>query len=353
MSVRVIVVGAGVVGLFCATRLAQRGCAVTLLEGEAEEFSVYGPTASASAAGMLAPLGEGDASAFDKLALASFDLWKTWRDGSLWADGVRFGGGAHVSGDPSGLIAKAQTLGRAAAPLTVSQWRKRTGFDTRVENTVFVEDEGVADPYRVLTGLCMEARRHGALLNFGKDVWSVSVTRAVLHSDAVFEADHVVLAPGAWATEELVQAAPALRHVRPGKGVLLPVELKQPLDPNIQAPGFYLARRMENDVVLGTTMELGVCTRQIDPAQVAELLATAEKLLPGEVTQRGKAWTGIRPMSPDGMPMVGRSGEVLVACGHARNGWLFAPLTAEIICAHVLGEPLAPDWAAFDPHRFD
>jgi glycine oxidase len=57
-------------------------------------------------------------------------------------------------------------------------------------------------------------------------------------------------------------------------------------------------------------------------------------------------------MSPDGRPMIGHSGDVLIAAGHSRNGWLLAPITAEIITASVMGEAIPPEWAALSPDRF-
>jgi glycine oxidase len=57
-------------------------------------------------------------------------------------------------------------------------------------------------------------------------------------------------------------------------------------------------------------------------------------------------------MSPDWAPMIGTGGECLVAAGHSRNGWLLAPITAEIISAFVFGDPIGPLWAAFAPDRF-
>jgi glycine oxidase len=59
-------------------------------------------------------------------------------------------------------------------------------------------------------------------------------------------------------------------------------------------------------------------------------------------------------MSPDGWPLIGASGEgLLVAAGHSRNGWLLAPVTAEIITAYVFGANIAPPWAALSPQRFE
>jgi glycine oxidase len=350
----VVIVGGGVIGLFCAVRLAQAGARVTLLEAEGEHASVYGPGASAAAAGMLAPLGD-TASAHDALSFASYDLWRRWRDGAEWADGVRFDGGVAIAVDAAAadaLLGRASAAGRRAEPLTASQFRKRSGLRTKLEDAVFIEDEGVADPLRVLSGLAMQARALGVLIEYNRDVAELDDGAAVTHDDEVYEADVIVLATGFWGSEKLATFAPALQHVTPGKGHLVPVALDQSLGPSLRAPGFYIAQRRE-DVVLGATMELGRFDRRVDQARVEELLTAASALLPGEVKPAGRAWAGIRPMSPDGWPIIGPSGDALVATGHSRNGWLLAPITAEIVSAYVFDAEIPPEWAALSPQRFE
>jgi glycine oxidase len=335
-------------------RLAKAGARVTLLEAEGEHADVYGPSASAAAAGMLSPLGE-SGSAHDALSFESFALWREWLPGAEWADGVRFDGGVIVAAnevEAAAVIARAREHGRSATLLSAGQLKKRTGFRAKHDHAVFVPDEGLADPLRVLSGLSMQARAHGVIIDYHADVANVTATAAKTHDDKVYEADIVMLTPGAWATDKLMAAAPALKRIRPAKGHLVPVALDQPIEPNVHAPGFYLATRRE-DIVLGATMEFDRFDRTVEDAQVAALLAAAEAALPGEVRAADKAWAGIRPMSPDGWPMIGPSGEVLVAAGHSRNGWLLAPITAEIITAYVFGAEMPPAWAALSPDRFE
>ncbi len=350
---KVIIVGGGIVGLWCAVRLRQGGAQVTLLEAESEFFTPYGPTASAAAAGMLAPI-ETRASAHEQLALDSFDMWRDRQPGAEWADGVRFDGCVIIAENPeqaAQVQANAQRLGRGAAALNPSQFRKRTGLEAKVETGVFVADEGIADPVRVLSGLSMQARALGALLMFDADVAEIGGHAVTTHDGRVFEADIIVAAPGAWATDALKAAAPALARVSPGKGQLIGVETAHPLGTTVRGPGFYLARRRE-DTVLGATMEMGRTDRRPDPEQGAALLARALAVFGGDLAVSERTWAGIRPMSPDGWPMIGPSGDVLIATGHARNGWLLAPVTAEIISAYVFGAEIPPEWAALSPARF-
>jgi glycine oxidase len=350
----VVIVGGGVVGLFCAVRLAKAGARVTVLEAEGEHADLFGPGASIAAAGMLAPMDEA-ASPHTAVAFESLDLWRSLRAGAEWADGVRFDGGVVIARDEIdayGVERVATQHGRRAQTISPGGFKKRTGMRAKVAGAVFLEDEGVADTERVLSGLAMQARALGVIIEYHKDVANVTATAALTHEDRVYEADIVVLAPGAWATDRLKAAAPALERISAGKGHLVSVKLDGDLKPNVHGPGFYIAQR-RRDVVIGATMELGRYDRKIDKEKIAELVAAAEATLPGEIVETGRAWTGIRPMSPDGWPIIGRSGEVLVACGHSRNGWLLAPVTAEIITAYVFGADIPERWAALSPKRLE
>ncbi|MEZ5956949.1 MAG: FAD-dependent oxidoreductase [Hyphomonadaceae bacterium] len=351
----VIVVGGGAIGLFCAVRLRLGGARVWMLDSGPEHQTYYTPIASAAAAGMLAPVTEAQ-SAHERVALESFALWKEFRAGAEWADGVRFDGAVVVrpsASEASAFAANASRLGHRAISLSAGELRKRTGFRAKIDHALFVETEGTVDPLRVLTGLSMQAHALGVLRLYDTDASEVTAKSVTTHEGKVFEADAVVLAPGAWATEKLMRAAPPLRRVRAGKGMLAAVELEKPLGPNLRAGDFYLAQRRE-DVVIGATLEFDRYDRKVDRTKVAELHRAAERSLPGQVKLTEKAWAGIRPMSPDGWPMIGPVGEgVLLAAGHSRDGWLMAPITAEIITAYVFGNEIPAGWAALSPERFE
>jgi glycine oxidase len=364
MSKNIIIVGAGIVGMFCALRLQQRGAHVMVLESEPEgQLGAFCPMATLAAAGMLAPVSEASGpperhALLDRLALDSFDMWRTQSKGALWEDGLRFDGGVFIAAnefEAADVQQQAARLGRSAKPLSAGQFTKRTGLMARVDHALAVEDEGVADPVRVLSGLAMDARRHGVQIYYDHDVDEVAANRVTVHERGALEADLILLAPGVWASDKMAKAAPALKHVRPARGHVVPIKLAHPLKPNVHGQSFYLAPRLGDDVVLGSTMEFDRFDRNVDPERVHQLLGAAEQMFPGEVHLRADAspWVGVRPMSPDWAPIIGKSGDVLVACGHSRNGWLLAPVTAEIICGTVFGDTMAPHWTAFGPDRFN
>jgi glycine oxidase len=351
---KVVVIGAGVIGLFCALKLVEGGADVTVIDGGGEDWSERGASASRAAAGMLAPVSESLAQhehahpRTDALARASFALWRRTPD---WLSAhTTFGGalllGAHAAADGVQTIAKAEAL-------------RRFGLALAEDNVGFLGEEGVVDPIPALRAIVERLRRLGARVHYeleAREIEERPWRRVRCFGGATLSADHVVIAPGIWARESIQEAAPALQHLRPAKGALAPVFLTAPLGVTVRAPDFYLAPRGRGEAVLGATMEFGVYDRRADPEKVAALLAAADRALPGQVAPGlGPAWAGIRPMSPDWSPMIGSAGAPgrWLAAGHSRNGWLLAPITAEIIAAYIRDEappPLAP---AFSPDRFE
>ena len=149
----------------------------------------------------------------------------------------------------------------------------------------------------------------------------------------------VVVATGAW-TAQLVPGAP----VRPVKGQLL--RLRDPRGPGLvervlrwgpPTPG-YLVPRDDGAYVLGATMEERGFDTTVTAGGVHQLLREAHELVPGlsELVIE-EAIAGLRPGTPDNLPIVEERDGVLVASGHGRNGVLLAPLTAELVVAELEG----------------
>lgn len=68
-------------------------------------------------------------------------------------------------------------------------------------------------------------------------------------------------------------------------------------------------------------------------------------------------WAGLRPLTPDGLPAIGRApglDNVYVAAGHAMLGMTLAPATGEVLAALIAGgESLDVALDRFDPIRFN
>jgi glycine oxidase len=166
-------------------------------------------------------------------------------------------------------------------------------------------------------------------------------------------AQTVVLAAGAWSA--LIVGAPRPIPIEPVRGQMLQLA-GAPLSHAVSAPDAYLVPR-GNSTLVGSTLERVGFDSSTTSAALEHLRAAAGAVVP-ELTRASveRSWAGLRPMTPDGLPLLGRDPDlpnVIYACGHAKNGILLAPVTAECIAAVVAGStpPMAID--AFRVQRFD
>jgi thiazole synthase len=117
----------------------------------------------------------------------------------------------------------------------------------------------------------------------------------------------------------------------------------------------YFVPRPDGDLVVGATEEDAGFDRSLTPAGVGFLLTKAQGISSHVASLPiREMWTGLRPGTPDGLPIIGRSGMpgVFYATGHYRNGILLAPITASIVAA--LLEERNPELPldAYSPLRF-
>jgi glycine oxidase len=147
--------------------------------------------------------------------------------------------------------------------------------------------------------------------------------------------------------------APELARLTPVKGHILHTPGSFAGVPAVRAPGVYICRT-ERGTIIGSTMEVGRSDTEIDPALVQQLLAAAGRLADGLGRRTWTAAVGVRAETPDGLPMVGQGASpgVILAVGARRNGWLLAPMIAEVVLGAVEGRPKSPVAELFDPRRF-
>src|SRR5699024_10180575 len=105
---------------------------------------------------------------------------------------------------------------------------------------------------------------------------------------------------------------------------------------------------------IGATMEPGRADSEVDPTLVAHLATAGRRLFPALAEVEPQAATGVGAATADGLPLAGWSAEpgVIVAAGARRNGWLLAPLVAQVVTACVTGRDPGPYASRLDPRRF-
>ena len=164
-------------------------------------------------------------------------------------------------------------------------------------------------------------------------------------------ADAVIVAAGADA-EAMASWAPELRCLSPIKGQILHLAAPPQSGPSLRTSEAYIAPQAAG-VVVGATMEPGRHDRRTSPAALQRLRRGAGQWIPALLEAPGRGLAGVRAATPDGLPLVGASSNpgVFLAVGARRNGWLLAPLVADVLIQRLTGErnPACP----FDPQRFD
>lgn len=320
---RILVGGAGVFGSATALALARAGAEVILADP-----APFGANASGVAAGMLAPALE---AALDPASANHFPLLKVARD--RWPafvtdlPGVVLDrSGARFDSGPAAIETAQTRLIALGATVELSGSGLHTPEDWRLEPLVVLE------------------AMHARVRDLGGRV--VAVTADGL----VGETDVAVLACG-FSGRRL---APELSCLTPIKGQILrfqPGVLNA--GPVRRGLSGYVAPS-PSGALAGATMEEGVDDDRPDAATEQRLQAMAVALAPELAGFGFTSAAGVRAATPDGLPLVGPSARpgVFLATGARRNGWLLAPLVAEILAQQIGGGEPHPFAAAFLPRRF-
>ena len=336
---KIVIVGAGVAGLGIGWRLAQAGAEVTLLER-----GTPGLGATFAAAGMIAVTAE---MANASLAEAAFAerarrLWPNFaaelERASEIAVGYQQNGALMVEQQPAVLPPGTQwldkTAAQARAPMLVT------------EGAVWAPQEAQADSRALARALAEAFRRAGGKLETGVTVSAAEPSAAITQSSRR-QADAVIVAAGAWSAALGLPVTPVkgqMIALAPPPGAAIP-ELV------IWGNGVYLVPR-EDRLLIGATVEEAGFDLTLTEAARDDLRVRAEALIPGlKGWALAEHWAGLRPRSPDGLPLLGQLGNgVFAAGGQYRNGILFAPAIAEHVRDLVLGRAtVIPE---FDPRRF-
>jgi D-amino-acid dehydrogenase len=172
-----------------------------------------------------------------------------------------------------------------------------------------------------------------------------------------FTAEEVVLAAGAWSAPIAAQLALRL-PLQPGKGYSITMERPAvcPRIPCSFAEKRVVATPWPSGYRLGGTMEFSGFSTALDPRRLAALTAAAGEYLTDPVGHPVvEEWTGLRPMTYDDLPVIGRAPRfrnLVLATGHGMLGVTTAPATGKLVAEIVCGAPPHIDPGPFRVSRF-
>lgn len=412
MSTHVTLLGAGVIGLSTALECARRGMKVTIIDARPRERD----GCSFGNAGMIVPSHFIPLAAPGMVALGLKWMWnpespfyihprldagllswglKFWRAASqkrvnaaspVLRDlgllsrecfatlGLDFGlvkrGLLMLCREPKTLEEEGHGAARAnelGIPARVLDARATAALDPGVTmdvcGSVYYPMDCHLTPARFIAVLEAELERLGVSF-----LWQTKVTgleteagalKAVRTTSGLVDTHEVVLCGGVWSAQLAEQLGLKI-PMQAGKGYSLTLEHPRQLPElcSICTEARLAVTPMGGALRVGGTMELGGINESINPRRVRGIIRAFPRYFPAfeepdfaEV----KPWCGLRPVSPDGMPYIGRTRRwknLTVATGHAMMGLSLAPATARIVAALISGEkpPVALD--LLSPDRF-
>jgi glycine oxidase len=362
-TVDVAVVGGGAVGAACARAAAQRGLEVAIFEPGPDPAA-----ASPASAGMLAAQIEPGDEALVGLSVRARDLYEplapalqetTGIDIGFWRSGIAaFAFDETAATRLKEEVAHQRQAGLRCDWLEGDDVRERwPGAAPDCQGALFAPEDGAVDPPALTRACLADARRLGATL-FAEKVEGLALTQqrvsGVVTARGTTAVEHAVLAAGVWSPQ--LHGLPRPLPVEPLRGQMAATAWPEGSPRAIlhHEHGYVLARG--GDAVIGSTRERAGYDARVTNEGLAQIFRGAVRLLPSLLTQPVKRmWAGLRPVTPDGRPILGPDPEVerlWYATGHGRNGILLAALTGELIADLLTTGKTDVDIAQFRVDRF-
>ena len=364
----VAVVGAGVIGLVVAWRLALRGLSVAVFER-----ATAGAGASLAATGMLAAAAEHEPGCHDllELALESQRQWPEFR-AQLEAQS-----GHDIDFRECGTLVVAMSRDEVERLRFRHDLHKRSGLPTKylagsqvrqlepalrpsVAGGLFCSGDHQVDPRLVIPALRRAFVLAGGHLVEHCTVCGIDLeggrTAGIVTAEGACRAPAVVLAAGAWTSD--IVGLPFTVPVRPLKGQALAVKTTPDtgtLGRVVWTEQIHMAPKGDGRLIIGATVEERGFDETVTAGGLYALLEAARRAFPAIEEMAVEAvWTGFRPSSIDDAPILGTTTVpgLVIATGHHRNGYLLMPVSASAIEALITDGAMPAVAQAFGPDRF-
>lgn len=416
MSRRVVVVGAGVIGLCTAYYAALEGHEVVVLEREGEEhegcshgnaglivpshivplaspgmigralrwmwnaespfyirprldrqllawawlfYRAATPEHAARAAPWIRDLNLASRTLFEELAARSGDAFRLVKQGVLLLCNTQQG-----LDEEAAAGEHATRLGLDVEILEAAQARAlEPEIEMNIVGAVLYAQDAHMDPGLFMASLRRLTTEAGAsfLWNSGVSGWHTAGRRvqSVVSGGSEVEADEFVLCGGSW-SGEAARGLDLRLPLQAGKGYNLTLSRprSKPTRGAILVEGRVAVTPMGERLRFAGTMEIAGLNERINPARLSGIRKTVRRFYPQfqDTDFEGiKPWCGLRPCSPDGLPYLGRLARydnLSVACGHAMMGLSLGPITGRLIAQILSGR--APEWdlSLVSPDRY-
>ncbi|HBU79464.1 MAG TPA: amino acid dehydrogenase [Muricauda sp.] len=260
------------------------------------------------------------------------------------------------------VVKKGAEMGLVGKHLSKEELKKlEPGVDFNAEGAILWECDRHTTPPLIMKRMVEYLQRSGVAIHKNEVVTDLSFSEGriseVKTANTSYKADEVVFAAGSW-TSELSKKLNLKLPLQAGKGYRINVE--EPT--NITMPAILMEKKiavtpMEGFTRFAGTMEFSGINHTIRKERVEAIAKGVEHYyrglqIPEEAKQNAKC--GLRPVSPDGLPYIGKPKNVsnlTIATGHAMMGWSLGPATGKLVTEIISGAKTSMDISPFDPLR--
>ena len=260
------------------------------------------------------------------------------------------------------VMRRVQDLGLEARELSLKELAGlQPGLSPEIKGAIHYQCDAHTTPTQIMEKLKRYLQEQGVEIHPLTEVQGFSragdTLTGVMTDRGPFPADEVVLASGAW-SPLLARELGLKLSLQAGKGYRIDIHRPTPVAlPAILMEAKVAVTPMEGFTRLAGTMEFSGINHNIRKNRVTAIARLAEKyyedfeVLPQE---EEKAACGLRPVTPDGLPYIGRVSHwknLSLATGHAMMGWSLGPVTGKLISEIISGKPTSLSLKELHPER--
>lgn len=361
----VAIAGGGLIGGAIALELARAGLRVGLFDKQKP-----GREASWASAGILSPAPENPGMiGLVSLGKASMQIYPdfvaTVEELCQQSVGYRAKGtvevltSRHAREELSTIIALHHGLGLKAEPLSAADARElEPNLREDLEAAVLRPEEASVDNRLLAQAILQSAQRSGAEIFADKRVDAIwqdgNKCKGVVAGGEPIAAGHTVIAAGCFSAQ--IEGVAKYAPVRPAKGQMISLTCSESkIERVLWGDHIYVVPRNDGRVLAGATVEYLGFDKTLTAGGQRKLLSAAIDLVPAfENAQIEEAWAGLRPDSPDHLPILGPTdlAGLVLATGHFRSGVLLTPITAKLVREWITLGNVSEEWERFSPMRF-
>lgn len=294
---------------------------------------------------------------------------RTWSDDFNWTERgmLMLCNTEHGLAEETKAAEHARRLGMGAEVLTPAEAAAlEPNLRMAIAGAVYFPDDCYLNPMRLMATIAREVARAGVTVVHDTvvEAWRTRGNRveAVVGSrgdGATFSADEFVICAGIW-SDAIARDLGVRVPLQAGKGYSLTMD-EPPSLPRLGAilsEGRLAVTPMDGALRFAGTMELAGIDERIEPARVRGMVKSVAAFFPDftpAILERAIVRTGLRPVSPDGLPYVGRVSRyenLSVAAGHAMMGISLGPITGKLIAETLSGDPPSCSMELLSPDRY-